>query len=184
MRRILFIAPALLLVGATLVRPDPIRKCGSGQKPLYAVDGVITELDTEVEDQLQRVDMTGSLTNRIMEIQVVCMNPQDSTFNRSRGIPVISIWTHDGPVGRIEPALEAILAAQDEHHRRTARYLDSLEGLELDAPEQIHFTLELRDDGWIAEAVLQRYLHRCLVWDGESPPFHGYVARRPSCLRI
>ena len=31
--------------------------------------------------------------NQVLEIQVVCMNPQDSTFNRSVGRPVVSIWT-------------------------------------------------------------------------------------------
>ena len=177
--RSLQIAPALLLIGASAGSFESPRKCGSlppGGRPILAVDGTIMNVDP-------MVDLVVDPDN-VLEVHVVCMNPRDSTFNRKTGIPVISLWTKQGPVPHLEPTLEAVLEAQDEQFSRNASYVSSTDATALPArPEQVRMTLEGSEKGWIAAVTIDRYMSTCYVFDGAvRPPYPHLEPRRPSCV--
>jgi hypothetical protein len=177
--RSLLIAPALLLIGASAASFESPRKCGGllpGAKPLVALDGTIIN-----------VPMTdlGVDPDNVLELQIVCMNPRDSTFNRKTGVSVISVWTKQGPVPHLKPTLEAVLEAQDEQFSRNATYFSSTYAMALSRrPEQVRMTLEGSEKGWIAAVTIDRYLATCYVFDGAvRPPYPHLERRRPSCVK-
>jgi hypothetical protein len=152
-------------------------KCGSTKQALYAVDGEIKGVHSD--------SSLGNLTSTdIAWIQVVCMDPQDSTFRRGSGIPVVSVWTNRGPASRLEPTLAAILAAQDARAHRGLEYTSEV--AELDLPEQpsvLTVAVEVRESGWMATASVERLLAKCFVFDGDVPAPHArLVLRQPECL--
>ena len=178
--RSLQIAPALLLIGASAASFEFPRKCGSlppGARPVLAVDGTIMSVDPMTD--------LGVDPDSVLELQVVCMNPRDSTFNRTTGVPVISVWTKQGPVPHLQPTLEAVLEAQDEQFSRNATYFSSTDHVALPyRPEQVRMTLEGRENGWIAAVTVDRYLSTCYVFDGAvRPPYPHLERRRPSCVK-
>lgn len=177
--------PVALQIGALLHVPvfagTPDRlKCGlegADREPLLAIDGELTEREPAEAGELLSQD-------EVELVEIVCLDARDSTFNASRGIPVVSIWTKDGPAGRLEPLLAAILEAQDAHFRRYATYLDDVSELQL--PGRIHairVSLEADARGWIAWARVDRMLAACLVYDGEvGAPRPRVEPRRPDCV--
>ena len=176
----ILIAPVLLLIGAHITLPDARLKCGSlppGGEPLVAVDGEITTV--KPDSIWQAVDK-----DDLMWLQIVCMNPRDSTFSRGRGIQVISIWTAEGPASHLEPTLAEILDAQDANFRRESSYLHELSEIELPGrPEQIQLSMDASDTGWVASAWIDRLLAKCFVFEGEIRLPHSDLSRRePACF--
>lgn len=168
--------PILVVMGVMLPPPDSPLKCDTEPpegKPLVAIDGELTDRKPEEIDR-----------EEIRSIEIVCMNPRDSTFNRSHGIPVISIWTTGGPASYLEPTLMAILEAQDAHFGRHAEYLETLSEIELpERPSRMQVTLDATESGWVATASIDRMLATCVVYDGEVSVPHSRVPRRqPTCL--
>lgn len=84
--------PILVAVALAVLHPPPessALKCsGYRPEPLVAVNG--TFVDTTLPE-------LGLDRSEIFQVDIVCMDPADSSFNRERGTPVISVWTHDGP---------------------------------------------------------------------------------------
>lgn len=168
--------PTVVVMGITFSPPSSPLKCDRQPpegKPLVAIDGELTD---QTVDDINREE--------IRSLEIVCMNPEDSTFNRSRGIPVISIWTRGGPASYLESTLTAILEAQDAHFRTHSTYLDKLSEIELpERPATMRVTLDAEDSGWVATAAIDRMLTKCVVYDGEVSRPHPRVPRRqPTCL--
>ena len=175
--RPMWAAPVLLLVAATSMLSESHFKCGSAQDPLFAIDGQIKGVATDSS-------WNGLSTNDIYWLQMVCVDPRDSTFRRGYGIPVISVWTTHGPASHLEPTLAAILEAQDANLRETSRYLRSVGEMDLPPrPAQVEVLMDVRESGWIATASVDRFLAKCYVFDGEIQAPHSRLSpRQPQCL--
>lgn len=93
------------------------------------------------------------------------------TFRRGgSGLPVISVWTKDGPAGRMEPALARVRAAQAAHHERHGEYLCHLSDIDLpQLPPQVRLELTATPDRWAATARTERFLGTCRAGDGVEP---------------
>ena len=168
---------AMLLMGASSIPSEPHLKCGSVREPLFAVDGQIQGILTDSS-------RNGLSMRDIYWLQIVCMDPQDSTFGRDYSIPVVSVWTAHGPASHLEPTLAAILEAQDANLRESSGYIHGLDEINLPArPAQVRVSMDVRENGWIATASVDRLLAKCFVFDGEIPAPHSRVSpRHPKCL--
>ena len=177
--RAIIVAPALwafALYGAT---PDATRKCRSTVEPgkyLIALDGVISE-QKPGDNPIQNVNK-----DDIESIEVACLNPRDSTVTREAGIPIVIVWTK-GAIQQLKGTLTAIVTAQDEQHRRTAKYASDIADLRLPATTaKLRISVEAGERGWIARGTMPLHTSTCVVFDGEppgSPPSHA--ARTISC---
>jgi len=104
-------------------------------------------------------------------------------FNRTTGIPIVSIWTTYGPIAEAKRALADVVVAQDAHFRTHSRYLVSLEGVPAaTASKGIRITVETHDKGWIARASIHRLFATCIVYDGVVPNLRVKEARNPECV--
>ena len=160
--QVIWVAVGVLLVGAGATSSEALKCRGIGEA-LFAVDG-------EIKGILTDSSVTKLGRSEIAAIQIVCMDPRDSTFhNEGRGGPqVVSVWTVRGPVPHIEPTLEAILDAQDARARRGHRYATTLAQLAVDPlHEAIEVSVTVLETGWVATATVERYLYTCFVFDGD-----------------
>ena len=163
------VVPVVALIAGLASGSGEARKCGrtTNHGGLVAIDGVITAVRP---DSL----MKHLNADDLQSIEIVCMNPQDSTFNRSSGIPVVSVWTKNGPIAQVKATLSVILAAQDAHHRRESKYIDGLEKIELPASSsRLRVSMKASNHGWVAEATFERMLATCFVFDGTWPGMTG-----------
>lgn len=163
-------------------------KCGlqpEGTTALIAIDGVIQGALPEGD---QRFDLSSDddkpLNGRVDRedlfwVQVVCMDPRDSTFRRGgSGVGVISVWTKDGPAGQMTPALSEIVEAQERHFEHEGRYLEDLSAIDgFAAPERVEIELQTEPDWWIATARTERFLGQCTARGGTG----GGVSSEPEC---
>lgn len=174
--KMVLIAAALLLARLG-VSSEAHVKCASARQPLYAIDGEIKGVhsDSSFKDLAQ---------DELLWVQVVCMDPQDSTFRRGYGIPVVSVWTIHGPVAHLEPTLAAILDAQDARARQGLPYASDPDEMGLPSrPATLTVSVEVRDSGWLATAEVARLLAKCFVFDGDvAAPHSRLAARQPECL--
>jgi hypothetical protein len=177
--RVLSLAPALALLSVGASMPDVAMKCGGvtapGGKPIVSIDGVIRSPDYVSPIELTELD--------IHRIDIVCMNPEDSTFNRTRGWGVVSIWTRQGPAPRVEEALAVIREAQDAHLAKHGHYIVALEDIRF--PENmkpVHMTMDADRRGWIARTTLPRLLRTCTMLDGTVAVPLPNEPRKPRCV--
>jgi hypothetical protein len=177
--RFLFLAPALAVLGVGASVRDVSLKCGGltapGGKPLISIDGVITSQDYVSSIKARAED--------IYRIDIVCMNPTDSTFNRTHGWGVVSIWTKQGPAPRVEQALDVIREAQDAYFAKQGRYLAALDDIRF--PENmktVRVTMDVDKTGWIARTTLPRLLRTCTMFDGTMAAPLPNEPRKPVCV--
>jgi hypothetical protein len=179
MKRILYLLPVVVLAGLGTTAPNAARKCGtpipSMAQMLKAIDGVIVAPpDSAALAKVKSED--------IYSMDLVCMNPLDSTFSRSRGITVMSIWMKTGPAPRITEALDVVRQAQDSSLARTGRYISS--GAEIQLPANmrgISVALEASAEGWIARTTVPRLLRTCVMFDGRVPERTQGAPRKSVC---
>ena len=168
MKRALLLAPAVLVVSAAALADTTPAKCG-GQNtaPLVAIDGVITAL--HMDSIMQQVPR-----ENLYSLAIVCMNPQDSTFNRRQGINVISLWTVQGPAPRVKTALGEIRDAQAAYFAREGRFATTLKEIAFHDPTgRLTVSLDADDKGWTARATVPRLLETCAVSGGAAAPEPG-----------
>ena len=177
--RVLCLAPALALLGVGASAPDLALKCGGatapGGKPLVSIDGVIRSPDYLSSIKLTAEDIHG--------IDIVCMNPKDSTFNRTHGWGVASIWTKQGPAPRVEEALDVIREAQDAHLAKHGRYILALEEIRFpESMKPVRVTMDADKSGWTARTTLPRLLRTCTMFDGTLAVPLPNEPRKPACV--
>lgn len=163
---------ALLIGSSPPTEPMKCGQPGAGQ-PLIALDGELIGVEPDsVRTPVDASDIWSMLRTRVdasdvWSMQPVCMNPRDSTFVRGPGIPVISIWTKSGPISQLEPTLVAILEAQDAHFAVHGTYEADLNEIELPySDRQYEITVDVQEEGWVAQVRLQRAFQTCVVYDG------------------
>jgi hypothetical protein len=172
---LLWFLPALALpVGGTST-PGAALKCGllaPDGSPMYAVDGVLQS----------REGISGFQPEDLYRVDIVCMDPKDSTFNRTAGFAVLSIWTMEGPAPRVPEALDIIRDAQDKHFAKYGRYIAAVEDIQLpESMKAVRITLNADENGWIAHSTFPRLLRRCVMFDGAvATPLAG-EARESVC---
>jgi hypothetical protein len=179
LRRALFIAPALVTLALVTTAGDVMRKCGGmtigANSSLRAIDGVIVAKNDE-PFALPKAD-------EIHSIHVVCMNPQDSTFKASgtSGIPVLSVWTKRA-VAQLTTSLEAVMAAQDAHFKKTAKYLSDVAAMALPATTpKVQISVTSYERGWQAHATMPRFMTTCTLFDGEVKTEQAVYRRQIYC---
>jgi hypothetical protein len=172
-------ASAFALTIPTISSDNTLRKCDghpAGRDPIVMVDGAITngKIDPVVKD----LD-----PEQVYSIEILCMNPEDSTLNKTQGIGVASVWTRQGIERAAIRTLTAIVEAQDAHFRKESRYLDDISGIALPLrPPELLVTVEAIARGWIARAVVDRMPLTCAVYDGTvRAPQPGLLPRQPTC---
>ncbi|MGH7459717.1 MAG: hypothetical protein ACREMA_01655 [Longimicrobiales bacterium] len=143
---------------------------------MVALDGAFITVDP---DSILR-DLK---TEDILSIQIVCMDPQDSTFNRTHGIPVMLVRTKEGPASYVKRQLAAILAAQDAHFRRESTYISDLSRIALPfRAAQLRVSIDVRAKGWLAKATVEQSSLVCFVFSGDiRPPHPRLLPGRPDC---
>lgn len=169
MNALSFTLPAVAVVLAssptTVVQPGAL-KCGTTTKPLIAVDGRIAEVTVEEVDR-----------DRLFWIEIVCMDPVDSTFSMDPGLPVISLWTVDGPAPAMEGALAEILELQASYRSAHGAYALTLEELSYSSSAPgVEVSLDATSGGWMAVATVHNFLTKCVVFDGSREPPHWTVS--------
>jgi hypothetical protein len=172
MKKLLVLVPMVALLGAGTSTTVAARKCGAlppGGKPIFAIDGVV---------QPSGVGVTPApvAEGDIVFVDIICMDPKDSSFNRTHGVSLISAWTKSGPAPRVEEALSVIRAAQDAQFARNGRYISSVESIRFpESMKPVSVTLVADRKGWIARTTLPRYLRTCMMFDGTvaAPPRTG-----------
>jgi hypothetical protein len=177
--RILQLAPFVATLAA--VHPDAeIRSKECTRSPtgtLYAIDGVIRPGMTDAE-------MRQEIRGKTFLYDTLCMDPQDSTFNRRKhGYWVISAWTKDGPGPHVLLALDHIRYEQDRHFRQHGKYMISSAQLVLpQGMERVRVTLRGFEQGWIATTTMSRLMQTCTMFDGRvSDGAPAIQARRVAC---
>ena len=180
--RLTLITPALLLLGATRTTTDAALKCGpqlAGTKPVVQIDGAFYADTANAQAVLKTWDPAD-----VISIEILCLNPQDSTVTHGSGIPLISIKTKQGPASYIKPVLATILAAQDEHFRQHAAYTSDVSSIKLPfRAKQLQVSLDVSANGWVAKATVEQFTSTCFVFDGSvAAPAAGLAARKPECV--
>ncbi|CAN5709951.1 hypothetical protein BH23GEM9_BH23GEM9_17610 [soil metagenome] len=155
-----------------------VLKCGPQPEntvPLVAIDGAFVASS----DPWRHVDR-----DSIYSLEILCMNPQDSTFHRTVGVPVISIWTMHGPLPQLKAVLALLPEAQDAYFSRHAEYFSDLSAVpRLEPPAPARIVVETSARGWIATGSIDRLLQVCVVYDGATePPSPELSRRRVTCI--
>jgi hypothetical protein len=179
MRHALVILPVVALIGLGSTAPNAARKCGtpvpSVSQMLKAIDGVMLGTpDSALFAKLKSED--------IYSMDFVCMNPLDSTFSKSRGVTVLSIWMKTGPAPRITEALDVVRQAQDSSFAHSRRYIQT--GAEIQLPaimRGISVVIEASADGWVARTTVPRLLKTCEMFDGKVATATAGAPRKSRC---
>ena len=185
--RLAFIAPALLLIGASGTTSDAALKCGrqlqlpgqqpSAMRPLVILDGAFGTTDGDA--LLKKLNR-----DEILSIEIICVSPTDSTTRVPDGIPAMSITTKQGPASFLKPNLAAVLAAQDEHFRAHSTYSEDAANIALpfrSAKQRV--SLDVQANGWIAKATFDEFAPACYVFDGSvAAPSEGLKPKQPECV--
>jgi hypothetical protein len=165
MLRTLQLTPLLALFSINTLTPAPVPapvKCG-GPGPNgthYVVNGIITA-------GMNDAKIRGIGSNNTFLSDVLCMNPQDSTFNRSTGEWVVSVWTKDGPAPHVVLALDLIRYEQDIYFKRNKRYMSAATDIVLPlGMERVRVTLQGDEHGWVAHTTIPRLMQTCTMFDG------------------
>ncbi len=185
------VAVLSLAIAPTLASPAPSArpdvKCGPqppGTTALLAIDGEIRDAPPPSFRSVSPAAVVDP--EDIFWIDIVCIDPLDSTFQRGHGVPVVSIWTKRGPASHMEPALLEIRTAQNRHFERQGRYLEGLDAIELsEHPPQVHVAMEVTSDadGYVASARTERLFATCFLYDGAAgAPRAGLVPGEPDCV--
>lgn len=163
MLRTLQLTPILaaLSINALTVPPASLKCGGPGPNGThYAVNGVITP-------GMNATKLRAIGNNNIFVYDTLCMNPQDSTFNRRIGEWVISVWTKDGPGPHVLLALDLIRYEQDIYFKQHKRYMAAAAGIVLpQGMERVRVTLQGDENGWIATTTIPRLMQTCTMFDG------------------
>jgi hypothetical protein len=141
-------------------------------------------VDGEFVADADDAPLAGVVAADIQAMEILCMNPRDSTFTPATGVPVVSIWTKRGPVAEMKPALAAILDAQDMYAKQNSEYAESLDVLSLPPyPSKFDISLDVRTDHWRATITMNGYLGTCYVYDGASAASSAEaMPRTPACV--
>lgn len=185
MQRILCLLPAVALVALGTSSPNAARKCGRQQViagpgrivPLMSIDGVVIQPGTVHP-------MSNVVGTDIYSVDIICMDAKDSTFNRTQGVAIISVWTKSGPAPRVTEALDVIRQAQDSSFARNGRYISAVS--EIRFPENmkpVQMTLEAGPKGWVARTTLPRFLQTCMMFDGTLAAQPAGAPRKAACQR-
>ena len=177
--RVLSLASALALLGVGASAPAVVFKCGGGTapggKPLLSIDGVMRWTEDPSSINVPEKD--------IHSIDILCMNPKDSTLNRTHGWGVVSIWTKQGPAPRVEEALDVIRGEQDAHLAKHGRYIVALEDIRFpESMKPVRVTMTADKSGWIARTTLPRLLRTCTMYDGTVTGPLPKPARMTTCM--
>ena len=159
---------AIAVAIALLPEPTAPRKCGTPVPPggpFIAIDGVVVG---QLEQQSKPWTDYGVAREDVYSLEILCMDPKDSTFVRGRGLPLVSIWTLSGPAPRLKDALDMVRAAQDAHYAKHGAYMKTLDNIRLpENMQRIRLTMRAVDKGWIARATVPNLLSTCSMFDGE-----------------
>jgi hypothetical protein len=183
MTRLPALVPVLALAYLGAGTPSAARKCGQrftnadprSNVPVYSLDGAVIQPGTARP-------MTNVGGDNVYSVDIICMNPTDSTFNRSSGVTIISIWTKTSPAPRIAEALEIVRQAQDAQFAKDGRYIETASQIPL--PENMKgvvVTLEAGPRGWIARTTVPRLLKSCVMFDGAVAANTQGAPRRAAC---
>jgi len=158
------------------------RKCGVQPvpaNPVTLVDGVVVNQTPDAA--LKAVD-----PESVFSIEVACLNPKDSTLNRTTGIPAISIFTRLGLQASIRRMLTTVADLQGAHFRLHARYLEQMEPVLLPGRiEGVRVELEVSPDGWLARSTVEGLAVTCIVYVGTVPGAPtGVAPREPTCIAV
>lgn len=158
-------------------------KCGpqpEGTTALVAIDGVIQgalpedDQGLELSSNAERPLYGGVDREDLFWVQIVCMDRRDSTFHLGgNGIPVASVWTKQGPVGRMSPALEQLVEEQEQRFETYGAYARDLAEIEsFRSPDRVEIELDAGPNWWLATARTERFLGQCTVGGGTAggPP--------------
>jgi len=179
--------PGFLVLGlfalTSLVSASSLpRKCGiqpGSANPVTLLDGVVVNQTPDAA--LKAVD-----PESIFSIEVACLNPQDSTLNRTTGVPAISIFTKLGLQASIKRMLSTVADLQAAHFRLHTRYLEQLEPVLLPGRiDKVRVELEVHPDGWLARSTVEGLALTCTVYVGAVPgaPI-GVAPREPACIAV
>lgn len=133
-------------------------------KPLFYVDGHLISADSSAKISKERLGY----------VSVTCLNAVDSTvlspLSRLPGIPIISVWTEAGPFARVQPAVTAIIEAQNALHLKSGSFRRDVTTQPLSAlPSDMKVTFESTETGWDATVRIDHPLSpRCHVFGGDS----------------
>jgi hypothetical protein len=186
MTRALALLPALALIGLGASAPNEssaARKCGQrftdadprSNAPVYALDGAVIQPGTVGP-------MSNVRSDNIHSVEFICLNPKDSTFNRSSGVTIISIWTKTSPAPRVAEALEIVRQAQDAQFAKNGRYLSVAKEIPLpETMKGVIVTLEGGPSGWIARTTVPRLLRTCVMFDGTVADAPAGAPRKAKC---
>ena len=171
---------ALLAVASQVWASGSHRKCGvhwAGAGPVTLMDGVVVRNTPEAA--LRTVD-----PESVFSIEVACLNPKDSTLNRTSGIPAVSIVTKSGLQASIRRVLSTVVDLQDAHFRLHARYLEHVDPVVLPGRvERLRVEIEMGPDGWLARSDVAGLAVTCTVHVGSVPGAPSGVApREPTCI--
>src|SRR5688572_20908020 len=98
-------------------------KCGTPVPPggpFIAVDGVVVG---QLEQQSKPGTDYGVAREDLYSLEILCLDPKDSSFVRGRGLPLVSMWTLSGPAPRLKNALDMVRDAQDAHYAKHGVYM-------------------------------------------------------------
>jgi hypothetical protein len=173
---------ALFAVATLVSASSPPRKCGiqpGTTNPVTLVDGAVVN---QTPDAVWKVVDPES----VFSIEVGCLNPKDSTLNRTTGIPAISIFTRLGMQASIKRMLTTVADLQGAHFRLHARYLEQLEPVLLPGRvERMRVELEVSPDGWLARYTVDGLGVTCIVYAGTVPGTPtGVAPREPTCIAV
>jgi hypothetical protein len=177
--RVLCLAPALALLSIGASAPHAAFKCGGatqpGGKALLSIDGVIRWTEDLSSIKLPEKD--------IHSVDILCMDPRDSTLNRTHGWGVVSVWTKQGPAPRVEEALDVIRDEQDAHLAKHGRYILALEDIRFpESMKPVRMTMDADKSGWIARTTLPRLLRTCTMFDGTVAAPPPNQSRKTACV--
>ena len=169
--------PLLLALGTTMPRVSndaatlnaprvAALKCRNPMqaKPVYLVDGHRIS-----EDSSQKMT-----TGNIQYVAVTCLNPIDSTLMTPRidlpGVPLVSVWTTSGPFGRVEPAVKAIVDAQNAMFAKSGSYSRDVAKQPLPTlPSDLKMKFEATATVWEATVWFDNVLSpRCHAFGGDN----------------
>jgi hypothetical protein len=145
--------------------------------PVTLVDGVVVKQTPDAA--LKTVE-----PESVFSIEVLCLNPKDSTLNRTNGIPAVSIVTKLGLQTSIKRMLSGVVDLQDGYFRLHARYLEQIESLAVPGrTEKLRVDLQVTPHGWLASSKTEGLT--CLVYVGTVPGVPAGIApREPTCVTL
>ncbi|MEP6833653.1 MAG: hypothetical protein ABJB74_09670 [Gemmatimonas sp.] len=172
---LVLVAPLLLSFGSRpSLLPSALMKSRSAEvAPLKCRNTSIKTPLNFVDGKLVTADSMKAIVGAdkaISRVSVLCMNSADSTRLPTTsvlpGIPVVSVWTENGPMLQAKDALAVIRNAQNAAFAKTGVYMRDIKKPKL--PSDMKLAFEATGTGWHASILIDRvFTMQCHVWDGD-----------------